>query len=306
MINQRILKLAISSCPNDTFAFHAWIKGLLPDAPSLEVELTDIDQLNQIALAQEADVVKISSHAFAYLRENYALLHSGGAMGRGVGPLLVAAQNSAIPSIATPATTCCQTEDLDSLAQALSQVSIAIPGELTTAALLVGLLVGQARKTIVMPFDRIMPAIVAGEVAAGSIIHEGRFTFESYGLRKLLDLGAWWETTSSLPLPLGGIAVRRSLSHEVKAKVELAVHASVVHARQNPQAAHKYATTYAQEMAAEVCQAHIDLYVNEYTEDYGSEGAQAIQHLLARATEIGVVPASSQSIFWDEDIERLA
>jgi 1,4-dihydroxy-6-naphthoate synthase len=288
------LRLAFSSCPNDTFVFHAWVHGLIPGAPVVEAQLFDIDHLNQMALANEADVIKVSIHAFAHLRETYALLHSGGALGRGVGPLVVARKDSrlhAAPSAARVA----------ELADNLGRARIAIPGELTTAALLVGLLTGGLRNTVVMPFDRIMPAVVAGEVDAGAIIHEGRFTFGSYGLRRLVDLGEWWEVSTGLPLPLGGIAVSRSLPREVQAAVEHAVHAGVSLARLNPDDSRGYVAANAQEMDAEVCQAHIDLYVNDFTLDYGPEGVDAIQQLLVSAAVAGVAPYSQRAIFWDEE-----
>jgi 1,4-dihydroxy-6-naphthoate synthase len=186
------------------------------------------------------------------------------------------------------------------LADNLGRARIAIPGRLTTAALLVGLLTGSLRNAAVMPFDRIMPAVMAGEVDAGAIIHEGRFTFGSHGLRRLLDLGEWWEASSGLPLPLGGIAVSRALSREARAAVEDALRASVEHARSRPADSAEYVAANAQEMEAEVCQAHIDLYVNEHTLDYGPEGTEAIRQLLGSAGELGVVPECSQRIFWDD------
>ncbi len=288
------IRLAFSSCPNDTFIFHAWVHGLIPGAPAVEARLLDIDRLNQLALANQADVIKVSMHALAHLREGYALLHSGGALGRGVGPLVVARKDSRLH----PAPTASRVAEL---ADKLGRARIAIPGELTTAALLVGLLTGGLRNMVVMPFDRIMPAVVAGEVDAGAIIHEGRFTFGSYGLRRLVDLGEWWEVSTGLPLPLGGIAVSRSLSREAKGSIENAVRSSVAHGRLNPSASREYVAASAQEMDAQVCQAHIDLYVNDYTLDYGPEGVEAIRQLLASAVGAGVAPDSTRGIFWDED-----
>ena len=287
------LRLAFSGCPNDTFVFHAWVHGLIGGTPPVDVQLADIDRLNQMALENEADVIKVSVHAFARAREQYALLHSGGAMGRGVGPLVVARKDSSL----RPAPSATRVTEL---ADNLARARIAIPGELTTAALLLGLLTGGLRNTVVMPFDRIMPAVVDGEVDAGAIIHEGRFTFGSYGLRRLLDLGEWWEASTGLPLPLGGIAVSRSLPLEVQAAVDKAVHASVSRARSNPDDSREYVAANAQEMDAGVCRAHIDLYVNEFTVEYGAEGREAIQRLLASAAGIGVVPDSRRGIFWDE------
>lgn len=291
------LRLAFSPCPNDTFVFNAWVHGRVQGAPAVRVSLLDIDLLNQTALAGAADVIKVSFHAFAYLREQYALLHSGGAMGRGVGPLVVARKDSAL----RPASSAAR---VVGLADALSRVRVAIPGRLTTAALLSGLLMGGLGNAVVMPFDRIMPAVASGEVEAGVIIHEGRFTFGSYGLRRLLDLGEWWEVTTGLPLPLGAIAIARALPREVQAAVERAMRASVAAAQSCPESAKEYVAAHAQEMDPEVCRSHINLYVNEYTLDYGTEGGEAIEHLLKSAGEMGVVPPATGGIFWDEEPVR--
>jgi 1,4-dihydroxy-6-naphthoate synthase len=287
------LRLAYSPCPNDTFIFRAWVQGLLPDAPAVEERLEDIDTLNLMALQGKADVIKVSTHAFAYLRETYALLHSGGAMSRGCGPLVVAPKDGPLrpaPSIQRVAV----------LADELARVRVAIPGELTTAALLVGLFTGRLRHTVVMPFDRIMPAVAAGEVDAGAIIHEGRFTFGSYGLRRLVDLGEWWEETSGLPLPLGGIAVSRSLDRTLQAEIERAVRSSVEHAGAHSEEAREYVQQHSAEMDPAVCRAHIDLYVNDFTLDYGEEGKEAIGQLLDAAASFGVIPASDKGLFWDD------
>ncbi len=287
------LRLAYSPCPNDTYIFYAWVHGLVPGAPPVRERLEDIDTLNRLALEQGADVIKVSMHAFAYLRDRYALLHSGGALGRGCGPLVVARKDSwlrAAPSIQRVAV----------LADHLGRVRIAIPGELTTGALLLGLFAGGRMDTVVMPFDRIMPAVVSGDVDAGVIIHEGRFTFGSYGLRRLVDLGEWWEDSTGLPIPLGGIAVSRSLTKALQADVERTVRASVDYVSFHPGVALEYIHRHAQEMDPAVCQAHIDLYVNDFTRDYGPEGEEAIRRLLETAAELGVAPRSDKNLFWDK------
>jgi 1,4-dihydroxy-6-naphthoate synthase len=287
------LRLAYSPCPNDTYIFHAWVHGLIPDAPPVEERLEDIDTLNRLALKEEADVIKVSMHAFAHIRERYALLHAGGALGRGCGPLVVARKDSWLrpaPSLKRVA----------ALADHLGRARVAVPGELTTGALLLGLFAGGVTNAVVMPFDRIMPAVAAGEVDAGVIIHEGRFTFGSYGLRRLVDLGEWWEETTGLPIPLGAIAVSRSVDRGLQAEVERAVRASVAYASAHPAAAFEYIREHAQEMDSAVCQAHIDLYVNEFTRDYGPEGEEAIRRLLGTAAEVGVAPHSDKEVFWDQ------
>ena len=287
------LRLAYSPCPNDTQIFHAWVHGLIPGAPPVEERLEDIDVLNQSALRGEADIVKVSIHAFAHLRDSYALLHSGGALGRGCGPLVVARKDSALrpaPSVQGAA----------ALVDRLAQARVAIPGELTTAALLLGLFTGGITRTVVMPFERIMLAVSAGEVEAGVIIHEGRFTYGAYGLRSLVDLGEWWEGTSGLPVPLGGIAVSRTLQRSLQEASERAMRGSVEYAALHPDASLEYIQAHAQEMDPAVCRAHIDLYVNEFTLDYGPEGEEAIRRLPGNAADLGIAPGSDKGLFWDD------
>lgn len=286
------LRLAYSPCPNDTFIFHAWVKGLVPGAPRAKERLEDIDRLNSLALADEADVIKLSFFAYAHVRDRYALLHSGAALGWGCGPLVVTRKDSLLrPALSVRRTA--------ALADELARVRVAIPGELTTAALLAGLLTGGLRRPVVMRFDRIMPAVAGGEVEAGVIIHEGRFTFAAYGLRRLIDLGEWWEATTGLPLPLGGIAVARGLPRPVQAKVENALRRSVEQALANPQAPMPYVLEHAQELDLPVCQAHIDLYVNDFTLDCGPQGEEAIERLLNTAYSLGLAPRSELPLFWD-------
>jgi len=289
---KRPLRLAYSSCPNDTFIFHAWVKGLLPEAPPVDERLEDIDRLNSLALAGEAEVVKLSLFAFAHVRDRYALLRSGAAMGWGCGPLVVASKSSLLRPATSPG-------QAAALADELARVRVAIPGELTTAALLVGLFTGGLRRPVVMRFDRIMPAVAAGEVDAGVIIHEGRFTFASHGLRRLVDLGEWWETTSGLPLPLGGIAVSRALPLSSQEKVQRAMRDSIEHATTRPEAAMPYVLEHAKELDPAVCRAHIDLYVNDFTLDCGPQGEAAIRSLLDTAYSLGLAPRSEASLFWD-------
>ena len=288
----RPLRLAYSPCPNDTFIFHAWTQGLLPSAPPVVERLEDIDTLNGLAAAGDADVIKVSFYAFALLRDRYALLHSGGALGRGVGPLIVARKGSPFrPADASGGAA--------SLADDLSRARVAIPGELTTAALLSGLFIGGGRRRVVMPFDRIMPAVAAGEVDAGVIIHEGRFTYGSYGLRRLVDLGEWWEATTGLPIPLGGIAVARALDRGLQERIDQTVRESVLFARAHPEVSREYVAAHSQEMDPAVCQAHIDLYVNDASVDYGMEGERAIRHLFEAGAGMGLFPESDQALFWD-------
>ncbi len=279
------LRLAFSPCPNDTFIFHAWVHGVIAGAPAAEAVLADIDELNAMALRGEPEVTKLSFAAFARVSDRYALLHSGGALGRGCGPLLVVRADAEVE-----------------VPEDVADAAIAIPGGLTTAALLLRLRLPGGRRFAVMRFDQIMPAVAEGRVAAGAIIHEGRFTYPGHGLRCLQDLGAWWETETGLPIPLGGIAVRRDLPRSVAAAVDAAVRASVEHALAHPEAASAYIREHAQEMDEQVCREHIALYVNEFSRDYGCEGRAAIEVLLRRAEELGlgVGGGSPLGLFWDE------
>ena len=219
------LSLVYSPCPNDTFIFHAWVHGLLPGAPAVRVAHHDIDTLNGLALAGEPDVIKVSFHAFGHLRERYALLHCGGALGRGCGPLMVVAARTARST---------GRERGDGRLALPGRTAGGHPRRLTTAALLLRLYAPELVDPVMLTFDRIMPAVAAGEVDAGLIIHEGRFTYPLFGLSCLVDLGEWWERTTGLPIPLGGIVVRRELGSERAAAIDAAVVASLVYARSHP------------------------------------------------------------------------
>ena len=273
------LTLAYSPCPNDTFIFTPWVEGRVEGAPAVVERLEDIDTLNRIALAGEPDVVKVSFHAYGHLRGRYCLLRSGGALGRGCGPLVVARTAFA--------------------ANALSGKTVAIPGTLTTAALLVRLFAPALRDAniTVMPFHEIMPAVCEGRVDAGVIIHESRFTYRRHGLTQIVDLGEWWERETGQPIPLGGIAMRRDLGDDLIRRTERALTASVDHAYAHPDVVWPTVRRHAQEMDDEVMRQHIALYVNDFTRGYGKEGQAAIQRLLETAEALGLVPHSDQPLF---------
>lgn len=267
----RPLTLGYSPCPNDTFIFHALTHGLVETSGfTVRERLEDVETLNRLALEGALDLTKVSYHALGHLRDRYVLLRSGGALGRGCGPLVIARE-------AMPMT-------------ALRGLPIAIPGTLTTANLLLQLYGEGYGDVRPMPFDRIMAALAAGEVKAGVIIHESRFTYRQQGFHALLDLGAWWEAETGLPIPLGCILARRDLGVEVIAGVERGIAASLAHAHRHPQAARDYIRAHAQELADEVIDAHIALYVNDFSADLGSEGLAAVTTLLARAEARGLIP----------------
>ena len=273
------LTLGYSPCPNDTFIFQPLVHGVIPLPFTLRERLEDVETLNRLVLAGELDVSKVSYHLFGHVRDTYCLLRAGGALGRGCGPLLVAAREMPLAS--------------------LRDKPIAVPGEYTTAALLLRLFDPGLARLVFMPFHEIMAKVVAGDVAAGVIIHESRFTYEGLGLTRLLDLGSWWEETTGSPIPLGGIVAKRSLGREIIETFDRALASSVARARANPASTREYVRAHAQEMSDEVCAAHIDLYVNHFTLDLGEEGARAVQNLMARAIAAGVLPPSDRSLFID-------
>lgn len=265
------MKLAFSPCPNDTFVFHAWTHGLLDGAPATEVTYADIDVTNTAAERGEFDVAKVSYAALPWLLDRYALLPSGGALGRGCGPLVLTRGDRAD----------------------LAGATIAVPSERSTAYLLFRLwATGQRPARIdVVPFASIMPAVRDGKYDAGLVIHEARFTFGQYGLQALVDLGAWWEADTGLPIPLGAILARRDQDAGTLTKI---IRASVEYAWAEPSASAAYVAAHADEMSPDVQQQHIALYVNEFTRDLGEEGYAAITALLDRAHAAGLTPNSPE------------
>ena len=274
----RKLSLGFSPCPNDTFIFHALVHGKVPcGGLSFCERLEDVETLNRLALSGLLDVSKISCHLLGHILEDYLLLSSGGALGRGCGPLLVAR------------------EPLDPAR--LAGRKIALPGQYTTAALLLRLFDPSLTDFVYLPFDKIMGAVADGSVAAGVIIHESRFTFASHGLLQILDLGQWWERETGRPIPLGGIAAKRGLGRETLLALQRGIALSVAHAFEHPALARPYIRAHSQEMGDEVCDAHIGLYVNDFTRALGSEGEAAVRMLLDRAAAAGIIPASSGPLF---------
>ncbi|MCZ8515763.1 1,4-dihydroxy-6-naphthoate synthase [Paenibacillus filicis] len=271
------MNIAFSPCPNDTFVFHAWVHGLVPGAPKLDVTYADIDITNHLAAnGTGPEVLKISYAALPWVLSEYALLPCGGALGRGCGPLVLTGSRHA--GVQDPAV--------------LAGKRVAVPSERSTAYLLFRLWAAQqvpggVGEIVVMPFHEIMPAVRDGRIDAGLVIHEARFTYPSYGLQLLTDLGSWWESDTQLPIPLGAIIARRSMDLDALARW---TRASVEYAWAHPDASRAYVMSHAQELAPEVAQAHIDLYVNEFTVDLGDSGYGAIEALLGRAAQEGLVP----------------
>jgi 1,4-dihydroxy-6-naphthoate synthase len=257
------LTFGFTPCPNDAFAFHALVHGLVPAGFEVEPVLLDIEELNRCAARAELQLSKLSFGAAAAGGDWYRLLRSGAALGRGVGPLVVA-------------------REPDSLEQAAAG-RIAVPGRETTAFLLLRLAAPSLGEVVELRYDRILDAVVAGEVDAGLIIHESRFTYGEHGLVAVADLGEWWEGETGLPVPLAGIFARNDLEPEIVDEAQAAIRASVEYAFAHPEASRDYVRSLSKEMSDEVCAAHIALYVNEHSVDIGDEGLSAIDRLLGRA-----------------------
>ena len=303
----KTISLGYSPCPNDTFIFYAMIHGKI-DTEDLQFKeiLLDVETLNHKALKAELDVTKVSCRAFGNLRDNYALLRAGGALGRGCGPLVVTKHDYSM--------------------EELRNKRIAIPGKLTTAFLLLQLFdpafiraysntplhlygLGYPAPTpttdpgpltpvvIEMPFHKIMDAVTNEEVDAGLIIHESRFTYPSYGLKQIIDLGEWWEKETGLPVPLGGIIARRALGENLIRQIDTLLRLSVEHAFRNRAEPMDYIKKHSQELSDDVINQHINLYVNDFSIDIGQEGEKAVLELISRAEQAGIIPKTDQRIF---------
>jgi len=277
------LKLTIgySPCPNDCFIFDALIHGKI-DTEGLEFEvlLEDVETLNKKALKGELDITKLSYHAYAYALQNYILLRSGSALGFNCGPLLI--QDAR-----------CAMQDLN------SNSKIAIPGKLTTANLLLSIAYPNLTNKIEYVFSDIEKAVLLGEVDAGLIIHENRFTYQDRGLKKIMDLGEFWDSLIHAPIPLGGIVIKRSLNNELQQKVNRLIKKSVEFAFAYPESSMNYVKAHAQEMSEEVMKKHIALYVNNFSIDLGETGIKAVQLLFNKAKELKLFNFNDEKIVID-------
>ncbi len=272
------LSLGFSPCPNDTFIFDALVNRLIPSQGlEFDVVMEDVETLNRMAAEGKLDVTKISFSALLPLSQTYALLQSGAALGRGVGPLLVSKEAFPLEEVSTK--------------------SIAIPGEKTTANLLFSLAFPQAKNKTEVVFSDVADGILSGQFDAGLMIHEGRFTYEKRGLKKLLDLGEWWEQISGAPIPLGGIAVKRKYGKEVYEKLNTLLAQSIGYAWRRYPTLSDFITDNAQEMEEDVMRSHINLYVNDFTTNLGTEGEKAIAVLQQKAQDAGFV-GEGMGLFW--------
>jgi 1,4-dihydroxy-6-naphthoate synthase len=274
------LSLGFSPCPNDCFIFDAIVNHRIdPEGLEFSVRLADVEALNKTAFLGEADVTKLSYHAYAHCTRNYVLLDAGSALGRNCGPLLISRRTISEAEVAA------------------GDLTIAIPGRYTTANFLLGLAFPGARRKTELLFSDIERALLDGECDAGLIIHENRFTYEDKGLKKVVDLGEFWEGETGTPIPLGGIVVNRSLPDHVKQTVNRVLRRSVEYAFAHRSASLPFVREHAQAMSEEVMYRHIDLYVNEYSIDLGPEGKRAVATLFDRARAIGLIPETTESLF---------
>jgi 1,4-dihydroxy-6-naphthoate synthase len=272
------LTLGFSPCPNDTFIFDAMIHNRIDtEGVNFEVIMEDVENLNQKAFRGDLDITKLSYHAYAYLTDKYVLLDAGSALGNNCGPLLISKN--------------------ESFEKPLSAVKVAIPGKYTTANFLFSLAYPDVKNKQEMVFHEIEDAVLRGDVDAGVIIHENRFTYQLKGLKKIIDLGEFWEGTTGLPIPLGGIVVKRDLPDDLKNKINRIMERSVRFAFDNPEVSKNFVKQNAQEMDEKVMQQHIDLYVNHYTENLGENGKKAVNLFFETAIEKKIIPNYTYDIF---------
>jgi len=274
------LTLGFSPCPNDTFIFDAMVHGIIDTKGlSFEYVLEDVETLNRWAEQGKLDITKLSYNTFLHTVQQYALLHSGSALGKGVGPLLISKKALDLSDI--------------------SDFRIAIPGINTTANLLLSLAFPAAKNKTEIVFSEIEEQVLSGEFDAGLIIHESRFTYAQKGLNKLIDLGDWWENTVNAAIPLGGIVIRRSFDKELCATVDSIIKESLQYSWKHYPVLSDFVIENSQEMEEEVMRKHINLYVNEYSTDLGEEGRKAILTLFEKAKQGGLLKGSSlNSIFY--------
>jgi len=278
------MKLSVGSspCPNDCFIFDAIVNRRI-DLEGLELTLhmADVEALNKAAFAGGVDVTKLSYRAYAQCLDQYVLLDAGSALGRNCGPLLISKRAISQDDVAA------------------GGLKIAIPGRYTTANFLLGLAFPRATDKHEVVFSDIESSVLDGRYDAGLIIHENRFTYEARGLRKIIDLGEFWESETGAPIPLGGIVIRRALPDDVKRKVNRVLRRSVEYAFANRSASLPFVRQHAQEMSEDVMYKHIDLYVNQFSVDLGVDGRRAVEILFERAEATGLIPPSAQPLFLD-------
>lgn len=269
-MDKREITLGHSPDPDDAFMFYALATDKIETGGlSFRHIIEDIETLNRRAMNAELDVTAISIHAYAYVLDQYALLTSGASMGDNYGPLVIAREAMSLDDV--------------------RRATIAVPGKMTTAYLALRLCLGDV-ETVVIPFDKIMDAVESGEVAAGLLIHEGQLTYSARGFNKVIDLGEWWMAETGLPLPLGGNAIKKSLGPELIATVSRLLRESIEYGLADRQVAVRHSMKYGRGMEEQLTDKFVGMYVNDYTIDYGERGRKAVQLLLERAHEAGIIP----------------
>ncbi|MCF8258494.1 MAG: 1,4-dihydroxy-6-naphthoate synthase [Flavobacteriales bacterium] len=272
------IELGFSPCPNDTFIFDAMVHGRIDtEGLTFSVTMADVEELNRRAMANAPDVTKLSFHAYAHVFEHYVLLNSGCALGSNCGPLLIAAQQFASNQV--------------------KHLRIAIPGHYTTANFLMGFAFPEATDRTEMLFSDIEGAIARGEVDAGVIIHENRFTYAERGFHRIIDLGEHWEQRTGHPIPLGGIAVHRRIDPATRLRLDRVLRRSIEHAMAHPEVSLGFTREHAQEMDPEVMRRHIALYVNDFSLNLGEKGRAAVQRMYAEGAKLPGFPKVTGRIF---------
>jgi 1,4-dihydroxy-6-naphthoate synthase len=273
------MNIGFSPCPNDTFIFDALVNNKLANSEMLDVHMADVDELNRKALNADLDITKLSFGVLAEASKQYQVLDAGSALGFGCGPLLIS-KNPISPD-----------------ASDINRLRIGIPGETTTANLLLSMAFPEAKNKVVMLFSEIEEAVLSGKIDAGLIIHENRFTYHERGLYKIIDLGEYWEKRTGLPIPLGCIVVKRSLPENQKKAIGKSIRNSVEFAFANREGSMHYVAEHAQEMSQDVMKQHIALYVNEYSISLGEKGRAAIERLMLEGKNAGLIPEVCQPLF---------
>lgn len=298
------LTLGFSPCPNDTFIFDALIHHKI-DTEGLDFEVfyNDVETLNQKAMRGELDITKLSYHAFAYAADKYVLLDAGSALGFGVGPLLIF--KPPIERFVKEGDKEFMkgesgTSEKTNLVSVIAPLKIGIPGKFTTANFLLSLFFPDWNNKTELVFSEIENALLDAEIDFGLIIHENRFTYQEKGLSKLFDLGELWEKQTGCAIPLGGIVANRKLPLEVQHKINRVIRRSVEFAFENPKSGLEFIRSHAQEMSEEVMYKHIELYVNKFSVDLGTEGKKAVKLLFDTALEKHIIPEIKGDIFLPE------
>ncbi len=257
------ITLGFSPCPNDTFIFDALVNGKIDTGDmTFKPVLEDVQTLNRWALEEKLDVTKISYGVLPLVMKNYDLLNSGGALGKGVGPLLIARQ------------------PVENIHESIHDILVAIPGENTTAHLLFSFAFPSANKKQFLVFNEIEDAVISGKAGAGVIIHENRFTYQDKGLVKLIDLGEYWEQKTGSPIPLGGIVARKKIPQKLQKQINILIRKSLEYSFENYPTISNYVSSHSQEMSEEVMRKHIELYVNNFSLELGVEGHAAVETFL--------------------------